>query len=478
MRIRKIRFTAAFVLTAVLAVLLFTGCPAHSISPYGLKVTGDGTGAAIAVYEETLGGNIYVQKISPDGQTQWGDKGILLGVSNSRAYTYPNTHIISVSDGVIIGWYSYGEKDLSPVFHVTKLDSAGTVLWQQNVFELGGMLGDGTGGVILGSKLSDSYEYLCISSIDAAGNVRDPVGERVAPAVKYEGRLHEWQMVTDGAGGAIVVWYESRYPGGARPGERSAVDYLCAQRIDSEGTLLWGDEWGNGMDISLSPEISWIEALQVTADGAGGAVLAWFQVTEVFADDGDKSQVWDFAVQKIDADGNVLWPSGGVNLGITAAGGQPTPNSASLIVADGTGGAIIGWRDFRDGTAYSKDIYAQRVDTDGNLLWTAGGRPVAVTSLNPRAQAVSDGTGGAIFAYSCVADYQTLHVQRLDGDGQKVWPGDGVSVTDSGFGSYALAPDGQNGVIVGWGTAAAEAYVQRVGATGEVLWGTRGIGLN
>ena len=44
------------------------------------------------------------------------------------------------------------------------------------------------------------------------------------------------------------------------------------------------------------------------------------------------------------------------------------------IVSDGAGGCIIVWKDYRVGT----DIYAQRVDKYGTLLWTANG--VAVCS--------------------------------------------------------------------------------------------------
>jgi hypothetical protein len=38
---------------------------------FGLKLTGDGAGGAITLYEDKLGGNIYAQKISPDGKAAW-----------------------------------------------------------------------------------------------------------------------------------------------------------------------------------------------------------------------------------------------------------------------------------------------------------------------------------------------------------------------------------------------------------------------
>jgi hypothetical protein len=50
-----------------------------------------------------------------------------------------------------------------------------------------------------------------------------------------------------------------------------------------------------------------------------------------------------------------------------------------MIVADGPGGAITGWNDSRDDT---NDINAQRVDADGNILWPIDGVPVCVFTTN------------------------------------------------------------------------------------------------
>jgi hypothetical protein len=55
--------------------------------------------------------------------------------------------------------------------------------------------------------------------------------------------------------------------------------------------------------------------------------------------------------------------------------GAPVCNAANgqgstQIVSDGTTGAIITWTDARNATV---DIFAQRVDTGGNALWTPNG---------------------------------------------------------------------------------------------------------
>ena len=100
--------------------------------------------------------------------------------------------------------------------------------------------------------------------------------------------------------------------------------------------------------------------------------------------------------QKVNGDGNISieWPIDGVAL-CTASGDQGFPQIAS----DGTGGAIITWQDNRGATI---DIYAQRVDGDGDIPsgWPADGVALCTASgdqENP--QITSDSTGGAIITW-------------------------------------------------------------------------------
>ena len=81
------------VIIVILVGLLIRSCQLHTDSLYGIKVTDDGTGGAIVVYEDKLGGNIYVQKIRPDGKTVWGEKGVLLGSNPGKlSYAFPSFH--------------------------------------------------------------------------------------------------------------------------------------------------------------------------------------------------------------------------------------------------------------------------------------------------------------------------------------------------------------------------------------------------
>ncbi|HTY08641.1 MAG TPA: hypothetical protein VMF29_05710, partial [Candidatus Edwardsbacteria bacterium] len=73
------------------------------------------------------------------------------------------------------------------------------------------------------------------------------------------------------------------------------------------------------------------------------------------------------------------------------------------IVTDGNSGAIVCWTEqFRkDSTDSDYDIYAQRVDSGGNIRWQSQGVPVcSLSNTNAWYPAmISDGHGGAIISW-------------------------------------------------------------------------------
>ena len=78
-----------------------------------------------------------------------------------------------------------------------------------------------------------------------------------------------------------------------------------------------------------------------------------------------------------------------------ANGDQHVPQ----ICSDGMGGVFIAWIDLRNETSYY-DIYAQRIDSNGNVQWISNG--IAVCSVNGSQydpEICSDGEGGAIITW-------------------------------------------------------------------------------
>jgi hypothetical protein len=473
-------------LCIIALVMLFSAgcsCLQQACQPYGPKVTGDGTGGAIAVYEDIKGGNqhdFYVQKISPEGDMLWGDKGVLIGSAYKQCDSFHELHIVSDgSGGAIVTWSGYlsepdwklppGQRQIEYLTHITRVDSDGSIMWKREVIAVDHMISDGAGGAIIATDYSYDERGLFVIKIDPEGNF--PWGGD-GVNVRREGYCdHTLGLASDGSGGAIFIWQELQTEPGAEPHQPKTTDRIFAQKIDAGGNLAWGDE---AILLYTTPEGVYGEEPKAIDDGSGGAIAVWMQVPEGKVEYGTpKALMMDLYVQRVDAEGKCLWADNGIPLEISKAVEWASPHTP-LVVTDGAGGAIIVWEDLRKGFM---SMYAQKIDADGNLRWQPGGAEVCYiethSSFWPRL-AVSDGSGGAIVTYSNRA-------QKIDADGRTMWPGDGVLFTESG--THDLAYDGHGGAIIAWGIGKSmfkseRSYVQRIDSGGKLLWGEEGVKLN
>ncbi len=259
-------------------------------------------------------------------------------------------------------------------------------------------------------------------------------------------------IASDGAGGAIVVWWDLR-----------AGNFdVYAQRVDASGNARWGTD---GVAICTVSSGDYYPC--ITADGAGGAIIAWKDLRSGVG--------YDIRAQRIDADGNVEWTANGV-----LVCGAVLNQSRPAIVADGTGGAIVTWHDYRTGT--NGDIYAQRVNASGIAQWTANGVAIS-TAANGQLYPVitTDGVGGAIIAWQDFRDGDyDVYARRVDAAGAPLWTAHGVAmcVAANQQVNVAIASDGVGGAIVAWqdnrsGTNY-DVYARRALSTGVVFWGDAG----
>lgn len=178
----------------------------------------------------------------------------------------------------------------------------------------------------------------------------------------------------------------------------------------------------------------------------------------------------------------VCWSLDGVRISVASSCQQN-----AQCVSDMDYGAIIAWEDNRNNSA-AYDIYAQRVDSSGNLLWTPGGVPVCVDILSSQENIAmcSDDAGGAIIVWQ---DYRNptgpdLYAQRIDGAGTCLWQANGVPVCTAADQQreVEIILDGQNGVIIAWADwrdpdpiSYSFIYAQRIDEAGNMLWQYNGI---
>ena len=97
----------------------------------------------------------------------------------------------------------------------------------------------------------------------------------------------------------------------------------------------------------------------------------------------------DIYAQKVDTDGNAMWGSEGSPV-VIETGRQEDP----ILITDGNGGAYIIWVDYRDEPDYG-DIYAQHIQADGAISWDPSGIPLTnVPGKQVSPNMASDGIGG------------------------------------------------------------------------------------
>ncbi len=243
------------------------------------------------------------------------------------------------------------------------------------------------------------------------------------------------QVVSDGGGGAVVVWVDRRGADADVYASHLLVSGVRDPAWPVDGLALCaagGDQ--------LRP--------RVVFDGDHGFVVAWEDARR-----GER----DVYAQRVSLAGVIdpAWPAGG--LAVCAADSDQT---APTIVTDGARGAIVVWEDARGESG--TDLYAQHVLASGALDpgWPAAGAIVdASGDERTRPLAVSDGAGGAIVVFLVAREFPppvpAILARRVLASGvlDPEWPADGVPTGGlrppfDPMASALPCSDGEGGVFV------------------------------
>lgn len=334
-----------------------------------VQLCSDGLGGAIITWDDSRGPtyDIYAQRIDSAGNVNWTLDGeeICTEVEDQR-------EVQICSDGVggaIITWEDY--RDIARQIMAQRIDQNGNILWDANgtlIRARGGhpqIINNGMGAAIITCAETDIWaQKIALNGTVLWGadgiDICDEDNTQTFP-----------HLCSDGFGGAIITW------GDDRTGIGSDV---YAQRVASNGTVLW---ILNGSAICT--EIGSQHNARICSDDSGGAIITW---TDTRAGAGD----YDIYAQKIDSAGNVKWTLNGSAI-CTAYESQFEPQ----LCHDGYGGSIIVWRDYRNGN--DRDVYAQWVDTDGNVELMGGMLICNATDDQLYPQICSDGSGGAFITW-------------------------------------------------------------------------------
>jgi hypothetical protein len=252
-------------------------------------------------------------------------------------------------------------------------------------------------------------------------------------------------------GGCVYTWSDTRR------GDRD----VFAQRVDSDGNLMWGEG-----AILINGVIDRQEDIVVINGADDETIFAWVDFRHEIAG--------DIYAQKLDGDGNLMWDVDGVPLCL-AEEIQISLN----IVSDTNGGAYIIWLDDRIQGGF--DIFGTHILTDGSIAdgWDADGSPIAsANGAQTQHTFWEDGEGGAVCVWHDERDAanQNLYMQRIASDGSHLWADNGTILCDAPEiqESGKIAPDGDGGFIVSWRDRrqddGGDIYANRIDLDGNILW--------
>ncbi len=377
----------------------------------------DGAGGAIIAWEDLRSGqgkDIYAQHINASGVVQWDTNGIVICAESGI-----QDMVVMIPDGTggaILAWEDK-RSDVDYDIYAQRISASGTAMWS-------------AGG-------------LAIASGD---------GDQQAPAI-----------VSDGQGGAIIVWNDTR---------SGSSSNIYAQRINASGSPLWA---ANGVPVLKAQIVSQLVRPALVSDGNHGAIVGW-------DDARDLSTQPDIYVQRVDAAGTCRWDTAGF-----AACKDSSDQHGTTLVSDGSGGVIACWTDTRTQTRTGVfgdiGVYAQRVDSSGAAKWARNGIAVNDTIDSQQNPAiVGDGSGGAIVSWE---DHRNggdldVYVQRIDGSGTLRWASGGVPVCVLYGDQYLIhiVGDSSGGAIIAWTDSRSgdyDIYAQAVTGSGAVRWTTNGV---
>lgn len=408
-------------------------------------------GGAIVAWADTRNGlhDIYAQRIDAWGRTLWTPGGVSVCVLDSLQ-SEPQI-ITDMAGGAIITWYDKrnGNWDV----YAQRVDGEGAAAWSLNGVPVAVTSGDqraprivsdGDGGAIIAwwdwRGADDDIYAQRLNSLGAPQWTTNGVAVSTASYPQLD-----ITMIPDGFGGAVLAWDDYR--------DGSGYSDVYAQRINSSGAGLWT---ANGVALCVQPNSQWVTTL--VSDGAGGAVATWYDYRGTYS---------DIYSQRVDGYGNPLWTING-ELICGAVDDQKEPVS----ISSGEGAVIIAWIDERTGY---REIYAQKINMAGTGAWTTDGEPVSAGPWQRSSVKLAfDELGGAIVTWADDrAGNSDVYAQRVNEEGSVMWPED-VSLCAASEDQMmpATIRDGAGGAIVTWSdmrTGGSDVYAQRV--TRQGYWG-------
>ena len=430
-----------------------------------LYAIADGSGGAYLAWD---GGSpsmeILAQRVNSGGVAQWTASGVVLASTSS--YRQVEDLQAEIGGGLTAVWTDYRISPYGADIYAQRVNAAGTIQWGVNglaICAAGGdqsgpvVAPDGAGGAVVAWVDSRSLDpEIYAQRVNTAGSIQLATDGKAV--VSDPGSQQGAFTVTDGGSGMWVVWNE----------KVSGSYDIHTKHLDSAGQAVGGT-------ITVCAASGHQTLSDAISDNSGGVIVAWADA---------RSGTSDIYAQRLNASGTAQWTANGQ--AVCTAGGE---KYGARIASDGAGGAILTWTDSRAGNS---DVYAQRIASNGAVLWTVNGVSVCTDpSVQEGPVVASAQSNGAIIAWGDLRSIVLepgIYAQRLDGAGAPQWTADGLWIANVPFSSSCVGAvsDGVNGAVVLVETPIIDYYgtggwdrtvhrLQRVDASGAQWWSGGGV---
>ena len=415
-----------------------SGSIVQSASALG-RVASDGAGGtfvAFGTYSFTSSSyDVFVQHFDAKGQAQWPAPGT--AVCSAPELQECQAILPDGYGGCVVAWNDYRNVGNGADLYAQRIGPAGDVLWPTpDGVVVAVAPGNQTGARM---RVSGSYVWLvwqdarnavttgsdiymqCIglfsgvSSVAASGAVVcNAAGDQSSPDL--EGTSYSE---------IYVAWAD----------RRSGVDDIYAQKMTWNGLTSWTP---SGYPVCTA--VGTQGEPRVLAVPGPRVVVTW---TDYRGSDQDI-----YAQSLTEFSGSPMWTANGV--AVCAAAGQ---QYSAHLALDAASDVVVAWVDQRRGFLYG-DVYSQKLNPAGEGQWNSSG--VAVRTANGIAsglQVASDGLGGTYIAWQdSRVDISDVYAQRLNSWGGMLWAQNGAMV-GSGPGSQAaisIVPTSGGGLFAVW----------------------------
>lgn len=385
-------------------------------------VVADGYGGAfISAFADSNDGHdefIMIQRTGTNGELLWEPTGkCLFSQGGHDLWAEMNGMIADQNQGVIILFCQiWASAPDTRIYFVMRIDDTGNIIWKnidlripyRYYSKVTSMQADGTGGVLLAGEDIDLSNFphakvnIFMVTLDADGS-----NYKKYPVCDHDSIQCNPIINSDSQGGAIIVWHDQR--------SEHKNEELYAQRIDPAGNPLWQT---NGIPVAeLNQFRTATGKIALAQTSAGETVILWKS-----SDWNQPGLVIDLKAQKIGLQGNREWGTNGLSWRIATEGLIENLLIDYAVINSQTDDFIISYIELDRFSSFEYNIFARKIDTNGNPVWVNKKNVSADNiSYNRKEDLVmtTDGAEGAVIAW---VDHRNLNkdifAQQINNDGK------------------------------------------------------------